>query len=816
MGYNATVTKPGIKSVLLLLVFSTLTACGGGKSSSSDDTVTPVIPEQINTSELAVSASGVITISGQASPNSVVNITFPDGSKETVTTDSDGNYSATSTHSQPPGDTTIISISSNGPETMIISPTDAPTISNLKANSDGSIVITGKAAPDSAITAIFPDGNTEIVNTNSNGNYSVTSRESQPMGEVFITSTDNDITSAPTIIESNAIEKVLYLATGVIPKLSFTPSVGVNTEAPQGGADTAGMPMPFADIFRTARPFAELSAEGTILDENGWVVEFADESEFANGIRFARTKLLQGTLDDSIPEGQYTVIYEGEGILEFGSSGAVSNVKKVSGENKYTFDLNLRSFDLEDEVAASDTNAFNMNVKDINTSNPIKNIRIAMPGGTCAGNPFIRVDSQDECPDGDIYESFAERLAADRNAIIFNPDYLAFLRNFKVVRMMNLMEASLKKLCFTADDCPEGVGTWDHRAKLEDAVWGGNDGRTSDEDHKGVPIEVMIALANTLQRDIWVNMPHVADNDYVKTYAKYVHENLDTNLKAYVEYSNEVWNPGFSAHSYAVAKGTELGYDTVPEIFEGSNRDADYFARLRFYSKRAEEIFILWKAQFDAESDTRLVRVLGSFIGDKVLTEQMLKDSIVNIDNIDAVAIAPYFFGCPYEAICIDAENNLLDATTVDDVFAAIDQSSDIDVKSLDGTIEAVKSQLTITGAYNLDLVAYEGGQHLVTGVLGSNDVSEDDKARLRGLFNDANRDPRMKQRYITFLDAWKDLSDEGTALFTLYTLPQSYYRFGNFGMKEHLNMSRLDSPKFDGVMTFQEAAESCWWDNCE
>lgn len=793
-----------LKSVLFVLVFSTLTACGGGKSKSTD---TPVVPVQLNSSELSVSASGVITISGNALPNSEVNITFPDGSKETVTADSDGNYTATSTHSQPAGNTTIISISSNGSETMIISSIDAPTISSLTTNSNGSIVISGKASANSAITAIFPDGNTEIVNTDNSGNYSITSRESQPMGEVFLTSTENDVTSAPTIIESKSIEKVLYLATGVLPKLAFTPSVGVNTEAPQGGADTAGMPMPFADIFRTARPFAELSAVGTFLDENGWVVEFAD------GVNLARTKLLQGTLDDSIPEGQFTVIYEGEGTLEFGSSGAVSNVKKVSGENKYTFDLDLRSFDLEDEVAASDTNAFNMNIKDINTGNPIKNIRIVMPGGTCSGNPFLRVDSQDECPNGDIYESFAERLEADRNAIIFNPDYLSFLRNFKVVRMMNLMEASLKKLCFTPDDCPAGVGTWNHRAKLEDAVWGGNDGRTPDEDHKGVPIEVMVELANTLQRDIWVNMPHVADNDYIKTYAKYVHENLNTNLKAYVEYSNEVWNPGFSAHSYAVAKGTELGYDTVPEIFEGSNRDADYFARLRYYSERAEEIFILWKAQFGGDSDTRLVRVLGSFIGDKVLTEQMLKN--IGADNIDAVAIAPYFFGCPYEAICIDAPKNLLDATTVDDVFDAIDQSSEIDVKSLDGTIEAVKNQLTITSAYNVKLVAYEGGQHLVTGVLGG-DVTEADKTRLRGLFNQANRDPRMKQRYITFLNAWKDLSDEGTALFTLYTLPQSYYRFGNFGMKEHLNMSRNDSPKFDGVMTFQEALKTCWWDVCE
>jgi hypothetical protein len=72
-----------------------------------------------------------------------------------------------------------------------------------------------------------------------------------------------------------------------------------------------------------------------------------------------------------------------------------------------------------------------------------------------------------------------------------------------------------------------------------------------------------------------------------------------------------------------------------------------------------------------------------------------------------------------------------------------------------------------------------------------------------------------MKQRYIRFLNAWKNLSNEGTTLFTLYTMPQSYYRYGNFGIKEHLNKPRTDSPKFDGAMSFQETVKTCWWDGC-
>jgi len=686
-------------------------------------------------------------------------------------------------------------------------PPDTPSSLKILASNNGSVTVTGLAEVNSTVTVTFPDGAQSSATADSNGiiNFSISSNPSQPSGDISIFSTDTQgNASEPTIITAKAVTKSLYLATGTMPVLSFKPSLGINTEAPQGGADTAGMPMPFVDIFRTARPFKELSPSGTQFDINGW------PTEFAMGQTYAKTKLLQGTLDNSLPEGQYTVLYDGVGKLEF--SGSVSNVQKIAAQNKYTINLTLNDFDSENEVAAADTNAFNMNIKEITSGagNYMTNIRIIMPGGTCTGNPFIRVDETDTCPNGTIYQSFEERLLADRNTIIFNPDYLMFLRNFKVIRMMNLMEASLKKLCYTAQDCPAGVGTWNHRAKLDDAVWGGNDGRTADEDHKGVPIAVMITLANTLQKDIWVNMPHIASDEYVTNYATQVKAGLDPSLKVYLEYSNEVWNNGFAGYAYAVSEGKKLGLDTVPQQFVGSNRDGDYFARLRYYSLRAVQIFDLWEAQYGA-GNTQLVRVLGSFIGDKVLTEQMLKT--VSPNKVDAIAIAPYFFGCPYEAICIDAPNTLLTATSVDDIFATLDQSGTIDVKSIDGTIDAVKNQLTITSQYdNIKLVSYEGGQHLVTGVLGDQ-VTPADQIRLRKLFNEANRDPRMKARYLRFLNAWKDLSSQGTTLFTLYTLPQSFYRYGNFGIKEHLNKTRAESPKFDGVMSFQESVGNCWWD---
>jgi hypothetical protein len=804
------VFKTTVKKIAILTFFALmLSACGGGGSGTADTTA----PNAPLTKDINIAGNGLMTIKGTAEAGSTVTVTFPDGSSKFVISDTNGNYVITSDTPQNDGVIKITSEDSGGniSNTTTIDSADktapsAPTSVSLTSTSDGSITVTGAAEPNSTVTVTFPDGSQKTATADTNGiiNFTLTSIPSQPSGQIKITSTDaNGNISETSLLDSLTITKSLYLATGIMPELSFKPSLGINTEAPQGGADTAGMPMPFVDIFRTARPFEELSPAGTQFDANGW------PTEFASGHNYAKSKLLQGTLDNSIPEGEYTVLFDGNGTLEF--SGSVSNVTKISGENKYTLNLNLNDFDGENEVAAADTNAFNMNVKGISSGagNYMKNIRIVMPGGTCTGNPFIRIDSTETCPNGTSYQSFESRLQADRNAIIFNPDYLLFLRNFKVIRMMNLMEASLKKLCYTSDTCPTGVGTWDHRAKMADAVWGGNDGRTADEDHKGVPVKVMTTLANTLKRDIWVNMPHIANDDYVAQYAKQVYTELDPSLKVYLEYSNEVWNSGFAGYAYAVSEGVKQGLNTVPAEFVGSSRDGDYFARLRFYSQRAAQIFDLWETEFGI-GNTRMVRVLGSFIGDKVLTEQMLKTVVTN--KVDVVAIAPYFFGCPYQDICIDAPKTLLGATTVDDIFAALDQSRTIDVKSIDGTIAAIENQLTITNQYSVKLVSYEGGQHLVTGVLGSG-VTADDQTRLRKLFNDANRDPRMKERYITFLNAWKNLSTDGTSLFTLYTMPQSFYRYGNFGIKEHLNKPRAESPKFDAVMSFQEAVGNCWWD---
>ena len=86
----------------------------------------------------------------------------------------------------------------------------------------------------------------------------------------------------------------------------------------------------------------------------------------------------------------------------------------------------------------------------------------------------------------------------------------------------------------------------------------------------GMSVEYMVQLCNTLHENMWVSMPVNADNDYEFQFARYVRDNLNPDLKVYVEYGNEIWNGSFTyeynyANSYAVAHGLNQ-YQAIADL----------------------------------------------------------------------------------------------------------------------------------------------------------------------------------------------------------------------------------------------------------
>ena len=63
------------------------------------------------------------------------------------------------------------------------------------------------------------------------------------------------------------------------------------------------------------------------------------------------------------------------------------------------------------------------------------------------------------------------------------------------------------------------------------------------------PLESIVELANEAHKDLWVQVPAMATNDYVTQLAQLIHQRLDPALKVYVEYSNEDWNSSWQEYS---------------------------------------------------------------------------------------------------------------------------------------------------------------------------------------------------------------------------------------------------------------------------
>nr|CAA6817991.1 MAG: Unknown protein [uncultured Thiotrichaceae bacterium] len=586
----------------------------------------------------------------------------------------------------------------------------------------------------------------------------------------------------------------------------FSPSLGINLEEPQPEADdVGGQPIPFADLFRIARPFPEYSCTAIEYDEHGWPEKIPascaqEENDIFKIPTYALAFMLRGVPFKTLPTGRYTVIYEGGGVIEYDGIG-----KKLAAESSPGRDILEVTPTLLTSRAGAGLRVF---IKSVTEGNHIRNLRVIMPGGICDGNPFIRVDSADECPTG-AYRSFVETYEQNTNTIVFNPAFMNFLKDFKTIRMMNFMKASPRNPCYTLTDdayfeCILQEFTWSQRAKIGDAMWGGSF-RTDlvERAGRGVPLEVAVELANQLKRDAWFNIPHNATDDYVRKYATYVRNNLDSTLKAHIEYSNEPWNGPFWANPYTIEMGRKRG-------IEASN---DYWRGLFFYTERSVEVFNIWQDVWGGTD--RLVRIINTqHNGGSFASRNMLKHK-GSYQSIDAIASGPYFFGCWDRSgtQCKDEDlvpKLLRDVTSVDDIFEILDDPNN--PYGLDKTIEHIGLQAEAAKDYDVDLYAYEGGQHL-TVIWGDGDLDADRKRNLLDLFRAANRDSRMAGRYIQLLNGWKA---NGGKLFALYTLPQTYHNFGSFGIKEDLAQERKDAPKYDGSMQFQENQRKCWWDNCE
>ena len=511
------------------------------------------------------------------------------------------------------------------------------------------------------------------------------------------------------------------------------PSSELNRDSPIGSNVATlvdhSVDMPLVDLFKSSRRWLSGSSEAwhderaLDVDENGWVRSLKPG-------QVARTLMLtQG----GHPGGEFIVLYDGQGEIEY--------------LNELITD---RSRPGRHVIRAKKDGAVVINIKKTRADDPVRNIRVLPPGGSCAKDDARWCDPSHPCPSGDCLpfeQTYKER--------IFHPKFLASMSRYAVLRFMDWMRTN-----------DSTIRNWSERPKLSDATWS----------HRGVPIEVILSLSTRLRAEPWVNIPHLADDEYVRELASVVREQLPEDYRVWLEYSNEVWNGQFKQHravgSCASAKG-----------------ENEFKAAIICYSERADQVFRTWRAAFGDSAD-RVVRVVGSQAVDPWVSSNILKHAKL-YERADALAIAPYFGFIARRKT--EAE---LARLSVDELLSRTER------EIIPKTLEFIKGQAEVAEEYGLDLVAYEGGQHY------SAAEGVENNEKITALFDAINRHPRMKDLYLQYLKAW---SRSGGRLFMHYNNVGAYTKWGRWGLKEYIDQPRADAPKYDGVMEFIERTPR-WW----
>ncbi len=326
----------------------------------------------------------------------------------------------------------------------------------------------------------------------------------------------------------------------------------------------------------------------------------------------------------------------------------------------------------------------------------------------------------------------------DHERQIFHPRFVELVRPFRVLRFLDWSRVNGSE-----------QSRWSDRPRPDDFSQG---------TPKGVALEYTIELCNRVHADCWFNVPHMADDEYVARFAELVRDRLDPSLRAYVEYSNEIWN--FPHGDWCQREGERLG---MPHEWE---------TRLRYQAHRSREIFRVFERALGRE---RLVRVIAGMMWDVRLRIPLEWEDAYR--ETDAVAVAPYFCGRLSSDEHVEATRRL-----------APSELARRCGEELGTTRDEIRHVRALATSLGLPLIAYEGGQHLATSDRHGGD------AALQRLLDDANRDPEMGRTYARYLDLWRE---EGGGPMVLYQLAGRPSQWGRWGLVEDMWQPLDRAPKY-------------------
>jgi len=352
------------------------------------------------------------------------------------------------------------------------------------------------------------------------------------------------------------------------------------------------------------------------LDENGYPLELPTTDGVSGSWRW-RSIILTDIPMDAYPFGTFTVLFEGTGkiLLEWDAGGI--EFTGDGGENRFEYTINTipdPNTTLSNYLIQPRSKGTIVSILESKKGDHVRNLRIIMP---------------DENGSTSFVSTYEKQP--------FNPAFLKTIRPFSTIRMMNMTSANSNR-----------DSLWSQRV-LPTALFQGEPApyvypekgvTAKDKYNREVAYEYLVDMCNILHRNLWINVPVRANDEYRRELAKLIRDRLKPSLKVYVEHGNETWNGIFVGLPYHIELGEKNPY--LPD-------KNSYFNAWAYHTKLSVQCFEAFESVFAQKGQqNQIISVLaGHHNGnaDNQVIIEALQNSAINPDNYkpDFFSTTAYF-----------------------------------------------------------------------------------------------------------------------------------------------------------------------------
>lgn len=483
------------------------------------------------------------------------------------------------------------------------------------------------------------------------------------------------------------------------------------------------------DYWSQANYFAD-----KMLHASYWIDNWS-QYDFPLNERGYLTSIPQGTMPATkitmFEPGQYTLRWQGTGDVTIASTTG-SHVTFVSED--LSGPIKERIYE---KVVPQETEALcRVFINSTDSLDPVTDIQVWAPG---------HAPAMGEEPDSLFHDSFLARMSAE----------------VSILRFMD----------------------WGQTNHSTQATWSDRTQPDYYTQYEAMAWEHMVALCNELNVDMWICVPHLADDDYVQRLARLLRTGMDGNtqtgqplnddLKIYLEYSNELWNSQFDQYEYTVTQAEAYtGLLRTDPAFDWGEVDA-------WVGQRHAEVWDIFMTEFGAEWPNRVVRVVGT----QRNSHNRLADHLVGIARVpgveaDAVAVASYW-GRNLGAYAVTNLNYT--SPTEQDYQQALTELHRMITEDLKSELDERAANAQAAG---IDMIAYEGGQHIVGLYQDANNdgTLEINDPDLTNFLTTLNRRPEMYDLSVLAMDMWEQA---GGKTFLAFNDVSPYINHGSWGYRE-------------------------------